>query len=129
MTFIRILALAAAGLAASPAAFAEGGDVSNGQVSFHRQCMSCHSLEAGQHRIGPSLFAVYGRKSASLDGYAYSQPFRGLRVTWSDATLNTYLLDAQQFAPGSKMWVKLPDEQVRKDIIAFLKAQASEIRP
>lgn len=126
---IPILALAAACLLAAPAAWADGADTADGELGFHRHCASCHALEAGQHRIGPSLFKVYGRKSASQEAYAYSQALRGLGLTWTDANLDPYLSDAQQFAPGSKMWVKLPDAQMRKDIVAFLKAQSSEARP
>lgn len=129
MLFIRTLFPTVTGLLFCGAALAGGADAVNGELAFHRNCTACHSLEAGQNRIGPSLFNVYGRKSASVEGYAYSQTFRRLAVTWSDASLDPYLTDAQQFAPGSKMWIKLPDAQTRQDIIVFLRAQASATKP
>lgn len=116
-----------AALAVGPWAAAVAGpdEVANGELAFHRNCAACHSLNKGENRIGPSLHGVLGRRPALAEGYAYSPAFRQLSATWSEASLDTYLTDAQAFAPGSKMWIKLPDASTRRDIVAFLKALAA----
>lgn len=102
-------------------------DEVNGELLFYRHCHACHSLEAGKNSIGPSLFAVYGRRSASLDGYVYSDALKRLGLRWSEEYLDVYVTDAQQFAPGSKMLAKFPDAKTRQDIVEFLRAQPSTV--
>lgn len=124
-----IAKLCAIGLAgAVTLAHADADSVASGELAFHRNCSTCHSLEKGENRIGPSLASVYGRKSAVAEGYAYSATLRQLNLTWSDATLEPFLTDAQRFAPGSKMWIKLDDEKTRKNIIEFFKSQSQPSR-
>ena len=48
---VLLLGPATAALAADPAA---------GQKIFKAQCGVCHAVEAGQNRIGPTLFAAIG---------------------------------------------------------------------
>ena len=50
-------------LLATAAAQAEG-DVDAGKLHF-KKCAFCHAAEPGQNKIGPSLFGIVGRKSAS----------------------------------------------------------------
>src|SRR3954470_13849482 len=47
---------------------AEGGDPQNGARAF-RACVACHSLASGQHRTGPSLAGVFGRKAGTAEGF------------------------------------------------------------
>lgn len=86
-------------------------------------CKACHKIEAGAKLVGPSLFGVYGRKAASLEGFAYSDALKAKKdVTWDDANLKTWLTDPKAFAPGTKMvfpGVK-KDEDI-KTLIDFLK--------
>lgn len=123
VAFSRLLA---ATLVAAPwAAVQAAGDAAEGALAFHRHCAACHSLESGEHRIGPSLHGSFGRRAAQAEGYAYSPALRQLKVSWTDDTLDAYLTDAQAFAPGAKMWLKLPDAAARRDVIAFLQSQAA----
>lgn len=126
MSIAKLFAAALAGT--MTLAQANADSVANGELAFHRNCAACHSLEKGQNQIGPSLSSVHGRKSALAEGYVYSATLRQLNITWSDATLEPFLSDAQRFAPGSKMWIKLDDEKARKDIIEFLKSQSQPSR-
>ena len=57
--------VSAAIAAVGPAAAA---DVEAGKTTF-KKCALCHTTEAGKNKIGPSLFGIVGRKSASLDNY------------------------------------------------------------
>src|SRR5207245_9711628 len=48
-------------------------DVEAGKTAF-KKCALCHSTDAAKsNKIGPSLFGVVGRKSASLDNFSYSE--------------------------------------------------------
>src|SRR6476469_9424877 len=52
------------------------------------QCKVCHTTQAGQHLVGPSLAGVYGRTAASARGYPYSAALKQAGLTWDDATLD-----------------------------------------
>ena len=63
------------------------GDAEHGAVIF-KQCLTCHTNVQGQNKIGPSLWAVVGRHSASIPDYQYSTAMKGADKTWDEATLN-----------------------------------------
>jgi cytochrome c len=85
-------------------------------------CKACHAFVKGQNRVGPSLWGVVGRKSGTLAGFTYSAAMKGKGVTWSEATLDTYLTKPAAFVPGTKMaFPGIPDAKKRKDVIAYLK--------
>ncbi len=118
MTVLRALLTGAAVLAATPV-FAEG-DPAHGKVVFN-QCLVCHTIEPGKWKIGPSLYGVIGRHSASLPGYQYSQAMQKYNVTWSPETLEAYLPAPMKAVPGTKMtFAGLPNEKDRQDVIAYL---------
>jgi cytochrome c len=113
--------------AASQTAFAQdaaapgAGDPVHGAVVF-KQCLVCHTNEQGKNKIGPSLWGVVGRHSASIPDYNYSTAMKNADKTWDEATLNTYLTKPQAMVPGTKMaFAGLPKEQDRLDVIAYLK--------
>jgi nitrite reductase (NO-forming) len=118
---------AAAPVAAAPQggqAVAEG-DVAHGRVVY-RKCQACHSLDPGRNLVGPSLAGVIGRKAGAETGYAYSPAMKASGLTWDVATLDRYLLDPPRTVPGNKMpFPGLKTENERKDVIAFLVAQAA----
>ncbi|MBY0519503.1 MAG: cytochrome c family protein [Sphingomonas sp.] len=99
------------------------GDAVRGKAAFV-VCQTCHVAEAGKNRIGPSLWAVVGRKSGTLPGYAYSAANKAKGVVWTPQVLFTYLENPQKFIPGTKMtYPGLKDPQKRADVIAFLQTK------
>ncbi|MBB4857647.1 cytochrome c [Novosphingobium chloroacetimidivorans] len=84
-------------------------------------CASCHAVVPGQNRIGPSLAGVYGRKAASMPGYAYSPALKNAGIVWDDAALDRWLQGPVQMVPGTKMVIGLSDPQGRKSVIEYLK--------
>ncbi len=97
------------------------GDPAKGMQIF-KKCQVCHSIEAGVNKIGPSLHGVYGRKAGTLDGYNYTDAMKNSGFTWDEASLNTYLTNPRKVVPGTRMvFVGLPKEQDRLDVIAYLK--------
>ncbi len=97
------------------------GDAAAGKQVFETQCSICHSPQQGRNMVGPSLFGVVGRKSATEAGYNYSPPFRALGVTWDEATLDKYLAGPRAMVPGTKMsYAGLKDDKKLADLIAYL---------
>jgi cytochrome c len=96
-------ACAAAGLltAMSAAALADG-DAAAGKKVFNK-CKICHSLEAGENKIGPSLAGIIDRPAGTIEGFKYSEAMAGSGKTWDAATLDQYLADPKGFIPGNKM--------------------------
>ena len=99
-------------LAADPAA---------GQKIFQTQCGICHAVEAGQNRIGPTLFGVVGRRSGSVPGFNYTADHKKLDVTWDAATLDKYLANPRVMVPDTSMiYAGLKDAAERADLVAYL---------
>lgn len=103
-----------------PLAAHADGDAAAGQQVFHK-CAICHSPQQGVNKVGPSLFGVVGRPSASLATYHYSTALQGLKTTWSPAELDKWLSGPQALAPGTKMvFPGLSDPKDRANVIAYL---------
>jgi cytochrome c len=99
---------------------AAAADVEAGKADF-KKCALCHTAEAGKNKIGPSLFGIVGRKSASVDNFNYSEAMKKFDHTWDAQTLDTYLADPRATVPGTKMiFPGIKDEKERQDVIAYL---------
>jgi cytochrome c2 len=66
-------------------------------------CTECHSLQARINNTAPTLNGVYGRTIASSPFAGYSSALKGLGGHWSRGRLREFLLQPQQFAPGTIM--------------------------
>lgn len=96
------------------------GDPALGKTQFNK-CAACHSIKAGENKIGPSLHGVVGRPAHSVEGFSYSEPMKNYNVTWDQATLDHYLIDPRGTVPGTKMiFVGLKKEDERANLIAYL---------
>ena len=69
-----IAAAALAAMLASTAARAEG-DPALGKAQFNK-CAACHSIKAGENKIGPSLYGIVGRPAHSIEGFSYSEAMK-----------------------------------------------------
>jgi len=100
---------------------AHAGDPTAGQTVFRQQCAICHAVKEGRNMIGPSLFAVVGRKTGAEPGYAYSVANKNSNLTWTPEVLDKYLDSPQGVIPGTKMpYGGLKDATKRADLIAYL---------
>lgn len=115
----RIAAAALMTALAGTAVRAEG-DPALGKAQFNK-CAACHSIKAGENKIGPSLHGVVGRPSHSIEGFNYSEAMKGYNVTWTDEELNKYLENPRGVVAGTKMiFVGLKKEDERANLIAYL---------
>lgn len=100
------------------------GDPVKGEKVFV-QCKTCHVVDPGQNRVGPSLAALIGRKAGTVEGFNYSPANKNSGKTWDEETLYTYLEAPQKFIPGTKMaFAGLKNPQDRADVIAYLKTKS-----
>src|SRR5690242_11286141 len=77
------------------------GDAAAGAKIFNK-CKTCHENEKGVNRVGPTLKGVVGRKTASVEGFKYSEAMakKGAEgQVWDAATLDTYLKDPKAAVP------------------------------
>jgi cytochrome c len=85
------------------------------------QCSLCHAVEAGQNRIGPTLFGVIGRRSGSVPSFNYTADHKKLDVTWDAATLDKYPANPRAMVPDTSMiYAGLKNDAERADLIAYL---------
>ena len=98
----------------------------SGQVIFNNSCRTCHTVEPGDNRLGPSLAAIIGRKAGSLPDYAYSDAMKKSSVVWDEATLDRFIENPDSVVAGNNMkpYSGMTSAEDRAAIVAYLKAQA-----
>jgi cytochrome c len=76
--------------------------------------------------FGPNLRGIVGRPAGTAPGYSYSAALmtslKGME--WNEAALNVWITDPQAWVPGVFMFYKQRDPEVRRKIIAYLKANS-----
>ena len=103
-----------ASAAATPAGAPTAADFS--------RCAGCHSTQAGQNKIGPSLAGIFDKASGSVPGYNYSAALKNAHLTWDEQTLDKFLQNPGGLVHGTKMFASVPDADTRQRVIAYLKS-------
>jgi cytochrome c2 len=113
--------IAVIGLTILAAAPAFAGDAAAGEKLFKAKCATCHAVEPGKNKIGPSLAGIVGRPSGSVEGFKYSAANKAAGLTWDAPTLDRYLLDPKAVVKGTTMpFPGDKNDTERADIIAYL---------
>lgn len=87
-----------------------------------RQCSACHKLEQGANGTGPYLYGVVGRDVGVAEGFgAYSGALGEVAQVWDPETLNAFLENPGDYAPGTSMAYRgIKDVEDRANLIAYL---------
>ncbi len=111
-------------IAAVAAGSAQAADLDAGKKIF-RQCMACHSFQEGKNGVGPSLYGLVGRPSATVEGFRYSEAMKNANLVWSKDNLERYLRDPGGTLPGVKMVFKgLTKQSDIDNVLAFIQSKS-----
>jgi len=117
--YLMALGLAAAVALSSGSALAKA----DGAKLFKKKCGSCHSMEAGKHKVGPALNDIIGRQAGSTDFSKY-KALKGADFAWDEDNLAEWITDPKKFiGKSTAMTVKIKKEDDRDAIIDFLKGE------
>ncbi|MGL4975790.1 MAG: c-type cytochrome [Bosea sp. (in: a-proteobacteria)] len=120
----RILAVAAVTLATGSA---QAQDAAAGERLFN-QCKVCHQLgEGAKNTVGPQLNGMFGRKAGTVEGYSYSNAYKGLDKIWSPENFAVYIKDPRGVTPGTKMvYAGMKDDAQIANLTAYIKQFAAD---
>ncbi|MBD22039.1 MAG: cytochrome c family protein [Alphaproteobacteria bacterium] len=106
------------------------GSAEHGQKVF-KKCSACHVVaKGGKNKIGPALYGVLGRQSASIDGYKYSKALVAHSKIWSYEEMNGYLIKPQAHIKGTKMaFAGLKSEKDRASVILYMNSMSDNPLP
>jgi len=106
------------------------GDTTHGEKVF-KKCSACHIVaKGGKNLIGPALYGVVGRASASIPDYAYSSALKAHGKNWNFEELNAYLLKPRSYIKGTKMaFAGLRKDKDRASVILYLNSQSDSPLP
>ena len=98
---------------------AAGADAEHGKA-LYQACAACHTERPDA--LGPSLKGVYGRKSAALEDFRYSNPMKRANLVWDDDNLRAFIIDPQAKVKGNRMpFGGLSNPKDVDDVVAYLK--------
>ena len=102
-------------------ASADKADIEKGKRAFAK-CQVCHSID-GKNLLGPTLKGIIGRPAGSVEGFRYSRALKNAKIIWDEKTLDAYIDNPQQVAPGTTMpFSGIADPGERADVIAYLRS-------
>ena len=106
------------------------GTIEHGQKVF-RKCSACHVVaKGGKNKIGPVLYGVLGKQSASVSDYKYSKALIAHGKVWSFAEMNSFLIKPQAHIKGTKMaFAGLRSEKDRASVILFMNSKSDNPLP
>ena len=120
----------ALGIAAAVAATSSTALAADGEKLFKKKCGTCHSIEPGKHKMGPSLAGIMGKQAGTVDGFTKYGAMAGATFTWDEDMMSAWITDQKKFIKdnadklgGSKtsMSAKIKKEDDREAIIEYLK--------
>ena len=98
---------------------AVAADAEHGKALF-APCAACHSDRADA--LGPNLKGVFGRKSAALDDFRYSNAMKRANLVWDEDNLRAYISNPQAKVKGNRMpYGGMSVAKDVDDVVAYLK--------
>ena len=94
-------------------------DAEHGKALF-APCAACHTDRADA--LGPDLKGVFGRKSAAIEDFRYSNAMKRANLVWDEDNLRAYIRDPQAKVKGNRMpYGGMSDPKDVDDVVAYLK--------
>lgn len=108
------------GAAANPA-----GGASEGQIEFNNHCRTCHTVNEGDNRLGPSLHNIFGAPAGQVEGFGNYSGALTSSIVWDEETLDKFIENPNAIASNTNMtpYSGIEDANIRKLIIDYLKEQ------
>ena len=120
---LGVLALVALWTVQPSQAAGQGGQ--DGKSLFEKRCSGCHALDADHE--GPRLRGVFGRPAGKVTTFKYSEALQKAKVTWDEVELDKWLTDTESIVPDNDMGFRVPKQEERAAIIAYLKSLSSTL--
>lgn len=115
-TFVAVLTMSAGGAAG------QASTQVSGEAVYRRACASCHSIEAGVNRSGPSLAGISDRAAGAVRQFRYSDAMSSSPVVWTDVQLDAFLTNPRGAMPGNRMaYPGLAGPEDRAAVIRYLR--------
>lgn len=131
--------IAVTGLLIALASGAAADDVADGRAWYETECAPCHfaadlplhgdadptarPIPVMMATYGPKLIGIVGRAAGTDPNFLYSANFSEATqgLIWTEAVLDEFLIDSQIMFPGTRMFYRQPDADIRRKILAYLK--------
>lgn len=101
------------------------GDASEGQIQFNNHCRTCHTVDKGDNRLGPSLHNIFGAPAGQVEGFNNYSGGLTSDIVWDEATLDKFIANPKSIASNTNMtpFAGIEEAEIRKQIIDYLKEQ------
>ena len=101
------------------------GSIEHGEKIF-KKCSACHmNVAGGKNMIGPNLWGVIGRQTASIADYKYSKALTSYSKEWTFEEMNGFLIKPASYMKGTKMaFAGLRKEKDRASVILYLNSKS-----
>ena len=121
MKTTKFLALGFAAAIAITGTTATASD--DGEKLFKKKCGTCHTVEEGKHKIGPSLAGIMGKKAGQTDFSKY-KALKDSDIVWDEANMDAWIENPKKFiGKASAMTAKIKKDDERAAIIEYMKSQ------
>lgn len=97
------------------------GNVKKGKKVF-KKCAACHTVKEDKHKLGPSLFGVFGRMAGTVEGVKYSDAMITSDIVWDENNMREFLAKPKSYLKGTSMsFAGIKKEKQMDYLIAYLK--------